>query len=240
MHVSQENIEELFFDYFEGNLSDTDKTELLQFVHLHPEFEKDFAQWAQAYVPVEESVPDYGIAGSLLRKPPVLFPFKQWVLGGAISVSLVALLSVPFWKSSEKETSFPSPIVTDSPNVTPQSVAENKEALELKSPIKVSGANRIREQDRLVEQPVFHKTEEMVAANASWEAPLSPESATEKIGEKETVVEEVAKPMEAQPDSLLLKAKKEIKSSAPLKRKKQKLPLNLKPSPNFMPVNDNF
>lgn len=38
----KEHIEELIFDYHEGNLSESEKAELLNLIHQHPELEKRF------------------------------------------------------------------------------------------------------------------------------------------------------------------------------------------------------
>ncbi len=51
--INKSNIEEKLFDYFEGNLSATEVSEVDNFVQNNPEFKSDFDAWKQSYLPAE-------------------------------------------------------------------------------------------------------------------------------------------------------------------------------------------
>lgn len=52
--INKNNIEEKLFDYFEGELTNSEKTELEQFVDNNPDYKTDFDAWGKSYLPQEE------------------------------------------------------------------------------------------------------------------------------------------------------------------------------------------
>ena len=68
MKINKENIEQQMFDFFEGNLSEAEKEQVLNFVHQNPEYEQDFVHWAQGYSHVGSEASDYGIREQLIKK----------------------------------------------------------------------------------------------------------------------------------------------------------------------------
>ncbi|MFT6746172.1 MAG: type IX secretion system PorP/SprF family membrane protein [Glaciecola sp.] len=52
--INKNNIEEKLFDYFEGELTNSEKTELEQFVDKNPDYKTDFDAWEKSYLPQEE------------------------------------------------------------------------------------------------------------------------------------------------------------------------------------------
>ena len=62
-----ENIEELLFDYFEGNLSEEEKKEVKEFIDQQPQYLEDFRAWELSYVKDHTAV-DYAFNKSLLKK----------------------------------------------------------------------------------------------------------------------------------------------------------------------------
>ena len=124
MNISKEHIEELIFDYHEGNISDSEKSELLNLIHQNPEFESDFALWAQTYAHVESSVPDYGLAASLLQKPAVAWYSQAWAKVG-VSALVVTGGILGYWafsKKSEIKTSF---VQSETVNILSSEAKEN-------------------------------------------------------------------------------------------------------------------
>lgn len=54
--INKNNIEEMMFDYFEGNLSSEEKSNVDSFVKENPEYQADFDAWSQASLPQENFV----------------------------------------------------------------------------------------------------------------------------------------------------------------------------------------
>jgi hypothetical protein len=103
--INKENIESFIFDYHEGNLSDSDKAEVLNFIHLHPEYENDFAQWAQSYFHAEDPIKNYGIADTLLQKKLINWYSSKWILSsGGVALLAIGLYSYLFLVKPETQT----------------------------------------------------------------------------------------------------------------------------------------
>jgi hypothetical protein len=64
MSTLHENMDELLFDYFEGNLSEEQMTEVNSMVNANPELAAEFEAWKNAFVPQEKE--DYPLAHTLL------------------------------------------------------------------------------------------------------------------------------------------------------------------------------
>lgn len=64
MSTLHENMDELLFDYFEGNLSEEQMTEVNSMVSANPELAAEFEAWKNAFVPQEKE--DYPLAHTLL------------------------------------------------------------------------------------------------------------------------------------------------------------------------------
>lgn len=107
MRFIKENIEELIFDYHEGNLSDAEKTEVLNLIHQYPEYESDFILLAQTYAHVDEQLPDYGITSALLQNP-VPWYNSIWLKSSIISACVFVGLLLYFYPDKQPEKkSFP-------------------------------------------------------------------------------------------------------------------------------------
>lgn len=247
MNISKEHIEALIFDYHEGNLSDSEKSELLNLIHQNPEFESDFALWAQTYAHVESSVPDYGLAASLLQKPAVAWYGQAWAKVG-VSALVVTGGILGYWVFSRKSETKTSFVQSDTVNVLSTEARENslisakpnttnkpnsKLKLENEKTTTVSDI-----QESVLEKPVSEvivetpNPEQLIKGSEPLMS-LQKEAQTSKVLEVEiTKPDTLAKTVLAEPQK-----KQEEK---PAKKAKRKLPLNLKPSPDFMPVNPNF
>lgn len=96
MNINKENIDELLFDYFEGQLTPTQGDALMGFIHLHPEHESDFMQWKKAYHHKEHVIEDYGIAESIKVPVAALPSFKPYFFGALLGLGF-ALGFVTSW-----------------------------------------------------------------------------------------------------------------------------------------------
>ena len=242
MNISKEHIEELIFEYHEGNLSDGEKSELMNIIHQYPEFEADFALWAQTYAHVEDSVPDYGLAANLIQKAPLAWYAHTWVKVGLASV-LVASGIAGYWLlNSNKEKT-----TTLATKPTIQQVELKEEPKELVPQttipnIKVNNISQVKETD------FVPKTSSILEEKSS----LTQEKLVEKVTEtiqneeiKQELIPEKVIPVEviSKPDTVqkaTISEPKKIAEEKPQKKAKRKLPLNLKPAADFMPVNPNF
>lgn len=111
VRITKENIEYFIFEYHEGNLSDADKAEVLNFIHQHPEYENDFTHWAQSYFHTEGTVQNYGITNQLLQKNAISWYANKWfIVSGGVVVFAIGLYSY-LLISDQKTTSVSAPIV---------------------------------------------------------------------------------------------------------------------------------
>jgi hypothetical protein len=105
--IEKENIESFIFDYHEGNLSDSEKTEVLNYIHNHPEYEVAFTLWAQSYLPHESTVKNYGLTNHLLQTPSTDWYNKSWIKITA-PILLISFISF-FYHTTEESTSLSTP-----------------------------------------------------------------------------------------------------------------------------------
>lgn len=131
MKITKENIEYFIFDYHEGNLSDADKAEVLNFIHLHPEYENDFTHWAQSYFHSEDSIKNYGIANKLLQTDVMPWYTNKWTVSiGGITFLAIGLYSYLILQKPElpiKTNQVTPAVITETPmnrieKATPSSI----------------------------------------------------------------------------------------------------------------------
>jgi hypothetical protein len=121
--INQHNLEEWLFDYFEGNLNESDKVMLMDYVENNPGAEKEFGYWKKSYQPLNEptiSVEDF--QNSLL-KPNWFGKYKYYVLAST-SIVLLGLVTL-FYSKTETVT---KPTIIESNNSENQVVEPNIEA----------------------------------------------------------------------------------------------------------------
>lgn len=80
-NISENNLDEILFEYFEGNLSAEDMASVEGFVKEHPHFQADFDAWKASYYDAEEV--DYPLAGDLLAGSKGAI-WMRWAVGGLI------------------------------------------------------------------------------------------------------------------------------------------------------------
>lgn len=87
MQINRTNIEEHLFEYFEGLMNPQQADALMAFIHQHPEYETELAQWHKTYHHKNHVLEDYGIAKDLKKPLPKAFVFRPlyfigfWTLG---------------------------------------------------------------------------------------------------------------------------------------------------------------
>lgn len=101
MIINAENIEELIFDYYEGNLSDSSKNDLLNYIHLNPEYESDFANWAKSYLLTEDKPKDYGME-YLLYKKDSYFSITKFMIDCGIVILFSTIIGFSFFNYFQK------------------------------------------------------------------------------------------------------------------------------------------
>lgn len=105
-YINKQNIEEYIFDYYEGNLNELQKTEVLSFIHQNQEFESLFAQWAMTYA-LKDDIPEkYDISKTWYKDENKGIGWKN--KGLIIGCVLLTFIGTIFWynsteKSSERE-----------------------------------------------------------------------------------------------------------------------------------------
>ena len=133
--ITKENIEYFIFEYHEGNLSDADKAEVLNFIHQHPEYENDFTHWAQSYFHTEGTVQNYGITNQLLQKDALSWYANKWfVVSGGVIALVIGLYSY-LLISDRKPASVSAPMVHST------SIEEAKESEKNQTSIAVAETN---------------------------------------------------------------------------------------------------
>ena len=86
--LNQDDMEEVFFDYYEGNLSEDDKAKLFSFLDENPLLCQDFTLWKDAYVHDALPVTDH-LENSLVRDEKAAYHFNK-----SLAYKLIAFLGV--------------------------------------------------------------------------------------------------------------------------------------------------
>lgn len=96
MNQIPEHIEKLIFDYYEGNLSNSEKVRVLSIIHESPAYSREFVAWAQSYVHVDTYLPDYRLTEQLIKNPPnTWYTTNAWKIISISSV-VICLLSLSY------------------------------------------------------------------------------------------------------------------------------------------------
>ncbi|MEY5047919.1 MAG: hypothetical protein RLZZ175_1278 [Bacteroidota bacterium] len=222
--IHQHNLEEWLFDYFEGNLNESDKVMLMDYVENNPGAEKEFGYWKKSYQPLNEpkiSVADF--QNSLL-KPTWFGKYKYYVLAST-SIVLLGLVTI-FYSKTETAT---KPTIIESNNSENQVV---EPIIEAKTSSK-----------KFITKPKVANTISPKTDSKSIETPFAEERELHIIEPINSIKPVEIKPITASPSEV-----KEIKldslppsntNSQPALPKKK--PKKRKVSGyNFEPVNDNF
>lgn len=232
MKIDKYNIEELIFDYHEGNLTSMQKNQVLDYIHQHPDCEALFAQWAMTYGHVIPKNKDYGLTDRLL-KPQRLAWFKSfWFYGGSTAL-IIALL----WWSYYPTTSLPkaSQSKTAPSFISPQTSQPDTLAI-TPAPSQISRPLSPRNKGIASRSKVYHLEETMPAQDTALTLETQ-ELYTESITTSDTIHTSSLKVNAI--DTVANKVFKAIQPTKDLKKKKKRK-LAWEPTENYVPTNSNF
>ena len=237
MNSKMENIEQLIFDYHEGNLSDSEKAELLNLIHHNPELEKDFAQWAQTYAHIPNDVPDYGLTNVLLQKAVPVWYNQQWLPLSIATAVIIGILGHLLWPEKKSTKEIPT-----SYQIIVAPVGKQFPQAKTLAPTAQS-AIILPEKQLKVQKP--ESVQDLKKDNADKSSIVEKAESKPEITQKESqeIKPEPEITTTIKPDTLqnLNSTKNQTTKQENTKTKpKRKQLLNLKPSPDFMPVNPNF
>lgn len=229
-YINKQNIEEYIFDYYEGNLSDIQKAEVMSFIHQHQEYESLFAQWAMTYSLKDEEPEKYGMEHSWMRKEVNSFQWKKWTT--VFAIAIVGIWGIYNWQtnlSSKNDNQVIKPTSSKEATIIPQNkVAKviNKKQLKINNN-NTGLQNNIAEE--IVNQTVID-TKDSIENNIVLPKTIienEPKIATEST-------------LSSTDSSEANTFSKEVKAEKKAKKKKIKLHLNFKQHDEFKPVNENF
>lgn len=224
MRIGKENIEEVIFDFHEGNLSEEGKADLMDFLHKHPEYEKEFMLWAKTYH-TDKPLLDYGNDDRFLKKkysPPM--KWGAWIVAAGVVATLI------FWPK-QKEGSLPQPIEAKQ-EVLPVAPQQQEKQVEKDDAQHQKRAEAVKKPSATQEAPIIPLEKDSLEALPSTPAPQA-------IAQPDTV----ALPQETvQLKEPSVEKKKQVKSDSSIihKKPKRRRKLNLTPSDNILPFNSDF
>lgn len=243
MRFTIEHIEELIFDYHEGNLSEAEKAKVLNLIHQYPEYATEFTLWAQTYAHVDNVLPNYGLTENLIQQPVMAvtnWHNTTWAkLGALSSVLLIAVVSFYIFGNNENtkptaSTKVINPIVEKTETKSVITSKSNK--IEAKKLVNISIENNNKTIDNqivnTISAPLSTQTIEQEKQT------IVPQEKTVAVPQVEEVKNIVSK-VDSNSVSEIKNADPKAENDSPKKNKKKKS-FNFKPSTNFIPVNTDF
>ncbi len=251
MKIHKENIEEFMFDYFEGNLSDADKQQVLDFVHEYPEYEKDFVLWAKSYAHIGEPAPNYNLTNGLIQHGnKVQLQKYYW------SAPVLILAALSFWwfgyRQEPNHDSKTAKYEVLKSNSVPTQVHKGGSSIQASSsPISQkhkeettieSKANTIEGLSPSVSETAkMHKDQNNGESQGHEHAePLVQHKLQDTVeisNRKETRIDHTQSVTDSMSSSKSISSEKE---PAPVKKKKKRNSIDLNTSPKFIEQNPNF
>ena len=243
MNINIENIEQWMFDFHEGMLSEPDKAKLLNFLHNHPEFNADFGLWAQTHALKNEpvTIPTDLLEG-VLKPSAVPFYLNKFFLGTITGISMSAIvIGYLLYKTPTLKTETKIVTKTNYKAINPK---ENKKELISAKPNQTpisSPANKL-----LNKQVFKNKKQHLTPLVADTIENLS---AKDQKNEELTIIEsksdriiaiEDLNVLENKVDKVISQKHEIDKPAVTVKKKKNRLPINVKPQSQFKPANPNF
>jgi len=230
-----EHIEERMFDYYEGNLSEQEKTDLLNLIHQHPEYEVEFTRWAQSYAHVDHSEPDYGLTNQLLKKP-VLSPYlnKYTVI---VSFLLMITGTLAYLYGDRTDQSQDLSVQTKQ-TIQTQNAAVGKEQFNTTiSTVKSGAINPVK--DNNVTSGDALLPDLMVVENAQSSGTFADTTVLQAARANGTIgsINENEKMDTLGTKSIVTKS---ITGTQEITKVKHRTKVNIKPSSDFIPTNPNF
>lgn len=244
--VNENNIEQRIFEYHEGLMDASQKNELMEYLHQYPEYQRDFAIWAQA------RLHDEGVAIPVfqekLMKPTAWFAsaISKWSVGiGTLAV--VCLLMFRFYPENRQNEVAPVKTILQEQNS--KSVNQNKPLIDNeKQTISVFRKKNTLPKEEVKTVLVSTEKEENKPIETVKQEIIETEHV---IPEKPIVQEEVIskedlntdnynkyldEPIEEEPET----GDEAEKLAKPKKPKRPKQKMNLRPNADILPTSPNF
>lgn len=242
MQINHSNIEERLFDYFEGNLNEREKVELMSFIHQNPEYERDFAAWAQSFAMQAEPVKEYRLEKILLKKGrPILFN-KMLYIASAVIVIIGGYYLYKLLQDKASQSISQQEIKKDVKTNRPveKSTSKNLPVTKTTTGKKNNSIQRLNTQKvTKPENNNIAKDSLVQVTSASQSEPANKTSV--KDSSAFVPLEEIKEKVETKKENTEINQEQEIdKEPQKPEKKKNKRALDLKPSSDFLPVNKNF
>ena len=230
MNIDKHNIEELIFDYHEGNLTTAQKNKLLDYIHQHPDYEALFAQWALTYGHVMPKSKDYGLTDRLL-KPQRAVWYKSFWFYGSVATGIMALLWWYGTPTSREHQASPHRVTMPTDRQDIRTGKEVEQSSHLDQPQKVN-LKRLDTPKAIVGTPGI--------LQESTEVPLTilpiRAEAEERLGTADTVA---MYPTRALMEDTSIQEQRTSKTQKGSARKKKR-PLLWEPTEDYVPTNSDF
>jgi type IX secretion system PorP/SprF family membrane protein len=102
MNISKSNIDEVLFDYFEGNLSVQDKLQVEKFIGENPSFQKDFDAWESSFVQ-DENLQFKNVDALLVNEESGKTLWFKWGLSSILLILLSFLSYAVYFEFNGKK-----------------------------------------------------------------------------------------------------------------------------------------
>jgi len=102
MNINKSNIDEVLFDYFEGNLSLQDKMQVDKFISENPSFQGDFKAWESSFVQ-DEHLQFKNVDALLANEESGKSPWFKWGLSSLLLILLSFLSYAVYFEFSGKK-----------------------------------------------------------------------------------------------------------------------------------------
>lgn len=234
MKINKENIESFIFDYHEGNLSDSDKAEVLNFIHQHPEYENDFTHWAQSYFHAEDPIKNYGITDKLLQKDVIQWYTNKWLaISGGVVIFAIGLYSYLLLNTkTQKPSASDAPPIIATKQIelgkteTPVSIFKTEDADS--NTMLITLKNDLPSETSVLKENTAKPVgDTLVKTDTDYTPPISTPTQKDAVSKTDTIDKNIP-----------LQESNEVKTKKPAT--KHKSGLNLKPENKFIPTNPDF
>lgn len=243
--IDERNIELRIFEYHEDLLDAGQKEELMAYLHEHPEWQRDFAVWAQSRL--HASVPAVpAFQAQLLRKSPLFPLWAKYSL--SLATATLCVLTWYWWPKAERAN---QPLIEQAAkqdsafHVTQEKIVSEKSQDKLE---KEFASPKVNKGSSLAIPQASHAMEDELKPTGPTSSIISSDTlvpflprdtvATPTATERKETVQIPSKKVIAAADSL---AKQEPEKALPKKeRKKVKHKFSLKPTSDIVPTNSNF
>jgi hypothetical protein len=235
--IGKENIESFIFDYHEGNLSDSEKTEVLNYIHIHPEYEVEFTQWAQSYLPYETST-DYGLTAQLIQPGSGVWYKNTWTKIAAPIVIATLLFLYLLMEENKNTISTPKAFPQEIKNEQVESASKTIETSE-KNVIQINQPSSNKELSKDNSTISHHQptTAEQIADSSFSETAIQQTTINEATNENKTFNTTISKKADSTNTYKSIQSETQSNKEGISKKRKS---YTIKPTDKFIPTNPDF